>query len=120
MPDWIDKKCVACHGGEPALTEKEIQTYLKDAPGWKLSENNNIPQILRVFLFKTFSEALRFTNQIGDIAEEEGHHPSILTEWGRVTVTWWTHAVNGLHQNDFIMAAKTNKIYEKTISGSVD
>ena len=59
-----------------------------------------------------FAEALEFTNDVGAIAEEEGHHPAILTEWGRVTVTWWTHKIRGLHRNDFIMAAKTDQIYE--------
>jgi 4a-hydroxytetrahydrobiopterin dehydratase len=64
-----------------------------------------------VFRFKNFRQALEFTNKIGDIAEQEGHHPVIVTEWGRVKVSWWTHKIQGLHQNDFIMAAKTDELY---------
>ena len=61
--------------------------------------------------FRNFTESLTFTNQVGKIAEEQGHHPVLVTEWGRVTVTWWTHKIKGLHRNDFIMAAKTDQIY---------
>jgi 4a-hydroxytetrahydrobiopterin dehydratase len=62
-------------------------------------------------VYKNFVEALHFTNKVGELAETEGHHPSLLTEWGKVTVTWWTHKINGLHRNDFIMAAKTDELY---------
>src|SRR5262249_37265726 len=68
------------------------------------------PQLERVFHFPSFADALAFTNQIGTLAEAEGHHPALLTEWGRVTVTWWTHKIRGLHRNDFIMAAKTDAL----------
>ena len=64
-----------------------------------------------MFRFSNFAEALTFTDKVGELAETEGHHPAILTEWGRVTVTWWTHKIRGLHRNDFIMAAKTDQIY---------
>ena len=73
-------------------------------------ERDGIKRLERVFKFKDFAEALAFTNKVGQIAEEEGHHPSILTEWGRVTVTWWTHKIKGLHRNDFIMATKTDRL----------
>ena len=63
------------------------------------------------FTFGSFAEALAFTDAVGALAEAEGHHPAILTEWGRVTVTWWTHAIKGLHRNDFIMAARTDELY---------
>jgi 4a-hydroxytetrahydrobiopterin dehydratase len=66
-------------------------------------------QLERVFLFKNFKHALAFTNAVGEIAEAEGHHPGLLTEWGKVTVTWWSHSIKGLHRNDFIMAARTDK-----------
>jgi len=72
----------------------------------------NVPRLRRIFKFKNFVEALNFTNKVGEIAETEGHHPMLITEWGRVTVVWWTHAIRGLHKNDFIMAAKTNDLYE--------
>jgi 4a-hydroxytetrahydrobiopterin dehydratase len=67
---------------------------------------------MRAFKFKNFTEALAFTDQVGEIAEEEGHHPALFTEWGKVTVRWWTHKIGGLHENDFIMAAKTDRLYD--------
>ena len=79
-------------------------------PHWALVENNRIMQLQRVYSFKNFKLALAFSNQVGDLAEAVFHHPSILTEWGKVTVTWWTHTIHGLHHNDFIMAAKTDTL----------
>ena len=76
-----------------------------------MPEVAGVRRLERVFAFKDFAQALAFTNQVGELAEAEGHHPAILTEWGRVTVTWWTHKINGLHRNDFIMAAKTEAVY---------
>jgi len=80
-------------------------------PDWQIVERDQIKRLERAFKFKNFVEALQFTNRVGELAEEEGHHPALLTEWGRVTVTWWTHKIKGLHQNDFIMAAKTDGLY---------
>jgi 4a-hydroxytetrahydrobiopterin dehydratase len=76
-----------------------------------LIERDGIPRLERVFKFKNFAQALAFTNQVGALAEAEDHHPAILTEWGKVTVSWWTHKIKGLHQNDFIMAARTDGLY---------
>ena len=103
-------KCVACRTGEPTVTAEEIALFQHQVIGWTIVERNGIDRLERVFKFKDFAEALAFTNKVGQIAEEEGHHPSILTEWGRVTVTWWTHKIKGLHRNDFIMAAKTDRL----------
>ena len=108
MNTLAQMKCVACRGGEPVVTESEIAEYKPIIPEWLIVERNNIPRLERVFKFKNFVEALSFTNKVGELAEGEGHHPAILTEWGRVTVTWWTHKIKGLHRNDFIMAAKTD------------
>jgi len=80
-------------------------------PQWVLVEREGIQRLERVFSFSDFARALAFTNAVGVLAEEEGHHPALLTEWGRVTVTWWTHKIRGLHQNDFIMAAKTDELH---------
>jgi len=80
-------------------------------PDWQIVERDQIKRLERAFKFKNFVEALQFTNRVGKLAEEEGHHPALLTEWGRVTVTWWTHKIKGLHRNDFIMAAKTDGLY---------
>jgi 4a-hydroxytetrahydrobiopterin dehydratase len=106
-----EQKCIPCRGGEP-LADAEIRAFQPQVPVWNLVEREGIKRLERVFKFSDFSQALAFTNQVGRLAEEEDHHPAILTEWGKVTVTWWTHAVKGLHQNDFIMAAKTDALME--------
>ena len=104
-------KCTACRGDEPPLTEEELEDYLPQVSEWDLIEENGVHKLQRTFDFKNFAEALHFTNRVGEAAEKEGHHPIITLTWGRATVTWYTHKINGLHENDFIMAAKTNDIY---------
>ena len=103
-------QCVACRGGEPTLTDAEIEDLLVHVIGWQVKEVEGVKRLERVFKFKNFVEALEFTNKIGAIAEAEGHHPLIATEWGKVTVQWWTHKIHGLHNNDFIMAAKIDRL----------
>ena len=105
-------KCVSCRAGEPTLTDAEIEDLLPQVDDWQVKEVNGEKRIEKVFKLKSFAQALEFTNKIGAIAEEEGHHPLIITEYGRVTVAWWTHVIGGLHKNDFIMAAKTDKLFE--------
>jgi 4a-hydroxytetrahydrobiopterin dehydratase len=83
---------------------------LTQVPEWDLVEEDGVKRLQRVFKFRNFAAALDFTNQVGEIAEEEGHHPIITLTWGRATVTWYTHKIEGLHDNDFIMAAKTNEL----------
>jgi len=104
-------KCVACRKGEPTLTDSEIAELRPQVSQWQVVEIDSIKRLERVFKFENFAQALAFTNKVGEIAEAEGHHPVLLTEWGRVTVTWWTHKIKGLHRNDFIMAAKTDQLY---------
>ena len=111
MSELSEMKCTACRGGEPTLTEAEIGELLPRVPEWQLVEREGIKRLERVFGFRNFAEALVFTIGVGGLAEEEGHHPALLTEWGRVTVTWWTHKIGGLHRNDFIMAAKTDDLF---------
>jgi len=94
------------------VTNAEIIELRPQVLEWQIIEQDNIKMLERVFKFENFSEALRFTNKIGEIAEAEGHHPSIRTDWGRVTVKWWTHKIRGLHRNDFIMASKTDQLYK--------
>ena len=89
---------------------EEIAELRPHIPGWELVERDSVPHLERAFRFPDFAGALAFTNRVGALAEEEGHHPALLTEWGRVTVTWWTHKIRGLHRNDFIMAAKTDRL----------
>jgi len=103
-------KCVPCRGGEPPVGDAEIADLRKQVPDWQVVEREGIKRLEREFRFKNFAEAMTFTNRVGEIAEAEGHHPAILTEWGKVTITWWTHKIKGLHRNDFIMAAKTDRL----------
>lgn len=112
-------KCTPCRGGEPTLTDVEIAQLSLQVPHWSVIERGDgIKQLESSFKFRDFAEALAFTDKVGEIAEDEGHHPDILTEWGKVTVTWWTHAIKGLHRNDFIMAAKTGELYRGTRSSA--
>jgi 4a-hydroxytetrahydrobiopterin dehydratase len=106
-----EQRCVACRRDAPTVTEAEIAELRPQVPDWELVELDGIPRLRRVFRFADFAQALAFTNAVGAIAEEEGHHPALLTEWGRTTVTWWTHKIKGLHRNDFIMAAKTDALF---------
>lgn len=103
-------KCEACRVGAPTVTEAEMAELLPQVPEWRVEERDGVPRLERVFPFADFAGALAFTNRVGALAEEEGHHPALLTEWGRVTVGWWTHKIRGLHRNDFVMAAKTDAL----------
>jgi 4a-hydroxytetrahydrobiopterin dehydratase len=112
MKSLAEMKCVPCQGGEPTVTEEEMAELKPRVPEWQVVEQDDVKRLKRVFRFDDFVQALAFTNRVGEIAEEEGHHPVLVTEWGRVTVTWWTHKIGGLHRNDFVMAAKTDQLYE--------
>ena len=104
------ERCVACRRDSPRVTEAKIAELRREVSGWQLLQRDGIARLERVFHFPSFADALTFTNRVGVLAEAEGHHPALLTEWGRVTVTWWTHKIRGLHRNDFIMAAKTEAL----------
>jgi 4a-hydroxytetrahydrobiopterin dehydratase len=110
MTQLAEFKCTACRGGEPTLTEAEIADLLPQVPDWQAKEVDGVQRLERVFKLKNFIEAVAFTNKVAMVAEKEDHHPLIITEWGRVTVQWWTHKIRGLHRNDFIMAAKTDML----------
>jgi 4a-hydroxytetrahydrobiopterin dehydratase len=109
--------CIPCKGGVPPADESEIAQYLEQLPGWKTIEVDGVKHLTRSFAFNNFVHALAFTSRLGELAEEEGHHPSLLTEWGKVTVSWWTHKIKGLHKNDFVMAAKTDEAF-RTAAGA--
>ena len=111
MDTLVNMKCVACRKGEPTVTAAEIAEFQPQVPDWQIVERDGIQRLERVFKLKNFVEALAFTNRVGGLAEEEGHHPALLTEWGKVTVTWWTHKIGGLHRNDFVAAAKTDRLF---------
>ena len=111
MTNLSQLKCVACRGGEPKLTGEQINEFQPQVPDWQIKEVDGVKRLERIYKLKNFVEAMAFTTRIAMIAEKEDHHPLIITEWGRVTVQWWTHKIGGLHQNDFIMAAKTDDIF---------
>lgn len=108
MSELTSKKCVPCSIGAIPLNEEEINKFLKDLnKDWKVI---NKKQIERTFKFKNFQGALDFTNKVGTLAENEGHHPDICLSWGKVIITLWTHKIEGLHENDFILAAKIDEL----------
>jgi 4a-hydroxytetrahydrobiopterin dehydratase len=112
MKNISKQHCEPCRNMAPKATAEEITTYREQIPNWEIVTIAGIERLRRVFKFRNFAEALDFTNRVGVLAEQEDHHPALLTEWGRVTVQWWTHAIGGLHRNDFIMAAKTDELCE--------
>jgi 4a-hydroxytetrahydrobiopterin dehydratase len=107
MSDLASKTCVPCRGGVPPLAGKELEDLAKQVPQWKVVDAHHIS---REFKFQDFRQALTFVNKVGEIAEEQGHHPDILLTWGKASVTTWTHKINGLTESDFILAAKIDKL----------
>lgn len=110
MTAFTSMSCTACRAGAPPATAEERAAFLADHPAWSVVEAEGIPQLQRVFRFPDFRSALAFTVRVGALAERENHHPALLTEWGRVTVRWWTHKIRGLHRNDLILAARTDAL----------
>jgi 4a-hydroxytetrahydrobiopterin dehydratase len=111
MSDLSAQKCEACRADAPKVSDEELAVLIKQIPDWVPEVRDGIMQLERVFKFKNFKLALEFTNKVGAMAEEEGHHPGLLTEWGKVTVTWWSNSIKGLHKNDFVCAAKTDDVF---------
>ena len=111
MTDLADKKCIPCEGGIPSFDITEIHKYLKMVDGWEVqSDENKIYFLIKEFKFKDFKESQSFINKVGDIAEIEGHHPDIWFGWGYAKIKIFTHAIKGLHESDFVLAAKIDKI----------
>ena len=111
MTSLTQERCEACRRDSPRVTDAEIAELKPQLPEWTIVERDEIPRLERTYRFKDFAQALAFTNTVGALAEEQGHHPMLVTEYGRVGVAWWTHKIRGLHRNDFIMAAKTDQLY---------
>lgn len=110
MSELTSEKCTACRRDSPRVTDRKIRELKPQIAECTLNERDGIPRLERAFRFANFAEALAFTNRVGALAEDERHHPDIPTEWGRVAVTLWTHKIQGLHRNDFIMAAKIDSL----------
>ena len=107
MSDLASKQCVPCRGGVLPLAGQELESLAKQLPQWKVVDGHHIT---RTFQFPDFKQALAFTNQVGAIAEEQGHHPDIFLTWGKADITTWTHKINGLTESDFILAAKIDRL----------
>tara|TARA_B100000963_G_C22350022_1_gene546845 strand:+ start:227 stop:574 length:348 start_codon:yes stop_codon:yes gene_type:complete len=104
--------CEACRVDAPVLQDNEIKELLSQVPSWKVFEEDNVKKIICSFIFLSYEDSLNFLNKVADIAEKEDHHPEIILEWGKVTVTWWSHKIKGLHKNDFICASKTDALFD--------
>jgi 4a-hydroxytetrahydrobiopterin dehydratase len=119
MEGLAAKSCVPCRGGVPPLTAEAAKRLLPEAEGWRLEQNAT--RLERRFEFRDFVEAMKFVNRVADLAEQEGHHPDFAIHWNKVDLTLWTHKIGGLHENDFILAAKVNRLLvedpDATIAG---
>jgi 4a-hydroxytetrahydrobiopterin dehydratase len=111
MVELVQEKCVACRADSPPVSPQEAEALHPQVAEWEQIAEDGIPKLSRTFRFRNFRQALAFTDAVGELAEEQGHHPRLVTEWGRVTVAWWTHKIRNLHRNDFVMAARTDQIY---------
>jgi 4a-hydroxytetrahydrobiopterin dehydratase len=111
MEKLSSRSCVPCRGGVEPLSPETARGLLSAAPGWRLEEN--VTRLVRRFEFRDFVEAMKFLNRVADVAEREGHHPDIAVHWNKVDLTLWTHKIGGLHENDFILAAKVNRLLEE-------
>ena len=104
--DLAAERCTACRPDSTPVSEREAATLLKSLPGWEIVREDGIAQLAATFECKDFADALALANRVGKLAEAADHHPRIVVEWGAASVRWWTHAIGGLHRNDFIMAAR--------------
>lgn len=111
MPSLAEEVCEVCRVGAPLVSEDESAILLQQLSSWTISESDQIKQLQRVFPFENFITAMDFANKVAALAEAEGHHPMLIVEWGKVRVIWWTHKIKGLHKTDFIMAAKTDRLF---------
>ena len=110
MNELLTKKCVPCEKGAPRLTPDQLDAMRPQIPDWEIRDTDGVQKLHKVFKFKNFAQALAFTNSVGELAEAEYHHPTIVLDWGRVEVIWTTHKIKGLHENDVVMAARTDAL----------
>lgn len=107
MTSLAEKTCVPCKGGVPPLKGEELKQLAAQVPEWSVRDEHHLD---RIFQFKNFAEALQFTNRVGELAEEQGHHPDIYLAWGKVGIKIWTHKIDGLTESDFVLAAKIDRL----------
>ncbi|NWN90818.1 4a-hydroxytetrahydrobiopterin dehydratase [Marinobacter adhaerens] len=113
MSGLTEQRCEVCTSDAPTVTDEEKRTLHNEVQDWSITTVDGEERLRREFKFRNFAQALIFTYRVGDLAETEGHHPVILLEYGKATVSWWTHKIGGLHKNDFIMAARTDTVYRE-------
>lgn len=113
MSELADRTCRPCGADSPPVAEADRPALLKQLPGWSVAAADGMDQLTARFRFPDFAAALAFANRVGELAEAADHHPRIVLEWGALEVCWWTHSIGGLHENDFIMAARTNAAHRK-------
>ena len=111
MSDLSEQGCEACRADAPRISDADLKRLVTEIPDWEIIVVDGIMQLSREFKFRDFAQAMAFSNRVSDLAEAVDHHPAIMTEWGRVNVTRWSHKIRGLHKNDLIMAARTDKAY---------
>jgi len=107
MNDLASRECVPCRGGVPPMQADEIERLLKQLDSWEVIDGHHLR---KVYDFKNFRDSLAFVNRVGNLAEEQGHHPDICFGWGKAEITIWTHKINGLTESDFVLAAKIDKL----------
>jgi 4a-hydroxytetrahydrobiopterin dehydratase len=113
MAVLADLKCTVCQSGDFPLDREEIAQYHDSVPDWQVSQEDGIDKLKRVYKFRNYASAMKFAHAVAEAADAEGHHPVITLEWGKVSVVWWTHKIGGLHRNDFIMAARSDALYQE-------
>lgn len=116
MENLSEQSCEACRADAPKVSDEELPELIGKIPDWNIEVRDNVMQLEKRFSFPNYLAAVAFTNLLAEASEQEGHHPAILLEWGKVTVTWWSHEIKALHKNDFIMAAKTDAMYQSASS----
>jgi len=107
--------CVPCRGGVPTLAREEVAALRPQVSAWDVVEREGVPRLIREFRFKDFRDALDFAVLVGELAEREQHHPDLHLAWGKLVVETWTHKIKGLHQNDFILAAKIDRLFDQIL-----
>ncbi|MDC1150749.1 4a-hydroxytetrahydrobiopterin dehydratase [Gammaproteobacteria bacterium] len=109
MSNLVSSSCEACRIDAPSVSDDEASELIKEIEGWHLIDDG-VKKLKKEFSFSNYPDSVDFSNKVADMSEQENHHPQIILEWGKVTVIWWSHKIKGLHKNDFICAAKTDKI----------
>ena len=118
--ELADRRCEACGPGAPQVAEAERAKLMAALPNWTVERVGGMDQLAAEYRFADFAAALDFVGKIGELAEAENHHPKLVLEWGRVEARWWTHSIGGLHRNDFIMAARSDRAFRDAAGATAD